>query len=116
MQATFNGTVSNGYDETGVFGAADPDLTGLSVTWTVIFDTSVGITAPSSEPFDQVIGGTLYSEESPVVSSVLTVGVHSGGAKAWRLLIPKHSDSHGSGQGPDLCSGAVCRATGITEL
>lgn len=73
MRAVYTGTIADGIDETGVFGAAGTDLTGLSFTATFVYDTARGARA-SGPTFDTVRGGTLLGGDSPVLSALLIIG------------------------------------------
>ena len=50
VTATWTGTVTSGHDQTGVFGAADADLAGLSFTDTFVTELGIGqdVLAPGS--------------------------------------------------------------------
>jgi hypothetical protein len=78
MQAVYRGTVSGGYDETGVFGAGGGDLAGLAFTLTYIYDTSVGNRDSGYHDdwmgswfYDELRGGTAYGVPSPILSATL---------------------------------------------
>lgn len=75
MQATWGGTISNGYDQTGVFGSAAAVLLGQAVSWTITYDTAVGFS--SGAGYEQVAGGTAAYSPSPVISSVVTINGQS---------------------------------------
>ena len=78
LTLTFSGTLSSGTDETGVFGAANSDLTGSSATVRFFIDTSLGTqsTNMSGGIIDSVdyIGGYFYPAASPVISGAISVG------------------------------------------
>ena len=73
MQIEYTGTVTSGYDETGVFGTAATDLTGLTYTMTYTYDTSVGFRGTDPNR-DTVYGGYLYGLPSPTTSTLVING------------------------------------------
>jgi hypothetical protein len=94
ITVTAIGTVSSGYDYTGVFGLVG-DLTSSPYTATYVFDTSLGsgilffdtstqthfVSPPPSELYGQVVyGGGMYGLSStPGLSTTLTVNGHDVG-------------------------------------
>lgn len=84
--ATYSGTVSNGLDTTGVFGAANTDLTGTS--WVAIFtyDKLLGGRQVSGTSSDESYGGEGYGQkgQSPVTNASVTInGVTRSIAASW---------------------------------
>ena len=73
MQIEYSGTLSSGYDATGVFGTAGTNLTGLTYTMTYTYDTSVGVryTDPA---YDSIYGGYLYSLPATTTSTMVVNG------------------------------------------
>ncbi len=71
--ATYRGTVSSGYDQTGEFGAPHTDLTGLSFVATYVYDTARGYRS-ALVGHDQVWGGSAYGVPSPIVRASITIG------------------------------------------
>jgi len=71
---TYAGTVSSGYDGTGVFGSAGGDLTGDSYTATYVFNTSLGNTALST-PTELILNGGAgaFGIPTPLVNASLTI-------------------------------------------
>lgn len=76
MKAVYSGKVSYGYDQSGVFGSAGADLSGLDYELTYVYDTSKGYRSTGSG-YDEVYGGTAYGNESPIVSAKLKINGHS---------------------------------------
>jgi hypothetical protein len=77
---TYKGTVSVGYDQTGIFGPPNSSLDGDKYTASYIFDTSVGViqNVPS---YNSALGGYAFSEPqpSPSLGAILTIdGVSVG--------------------------------------
>jgi hypothetical protein len=84
MDVTYTGTVSYGIDTLGVFGTAGANLAGSSWVATYTFDTSLGHSYSSSN-YNEVYGGSIYNNTSPVLSSMITingVGQAVGGSYA----------------------------------
>jgi hypothetical protein len=80
MQAVYKGTVSSSYDETGLFGqgAGSGVLDGLAYTLTYIFDPdTVGAIRTSDSSLDEVVGGSVYSVPTPMLTATLTIGGHN---------------------------------------
>ena len=74
VTATYSGVVANGYDTTGVFGAANTDLTGAAFTAVYKVDSSVNsLTFNSPGSMSYRIGGTNYGFSSSPVSAVVTI-------------------------------------------
>jgi hypothetical protein len=72
--ATFSGTVASGYDQTGVFAAADSDLTGYTWVATYTYDTTLGTQNTDGATFDIREGGPNFGGgTSPVLSSSITI-------------------------------------------
>lgn len=61
VTAVIKGTVYNGYDTTGEFGAANSDLTGKTVTVTYSFDPDQAPVRSTLAGVDQAYGGPVYS-------------------------------------------------------
>lgn len=82
LTVTFTGTLSEGYDQTGRFGAAGTDLTGAAFSVVEYFDTTKGVYNPP--PFESISGGTDNGiPGSPGSGSVTVNGVSAsiaGGA------------------------------------
>jgi hypothetical protein len=77
MKAVVTGTVTNGYDQIGAFGA-DTDLLGKEVTVTYIYDPALaGYRNDSSPNYDEAVGGTVYGNSSPALSTTVQVGAVS---------------------------------------
>jgi hypothetical protein len=66
------GTFTDGTDQTGVFGAAGTNLTGLSVVMDYQFDTTLG-TTHVSPGFTEILGGSSYGTTTPLITSTVTV-------------------------------------------
>lgn len=73
--ATYSGTVSNGFDSTGVFGVANTDLTGASWVAVFTYDKLLGGLLVSGVGFDESYGGGGYGQvgESPVTNVAVTI-------------------------------------------
>ena len=73
--ATYSGTVSDGFDTSGVFGVANTNLTGAS--WVAIFtyDKLLGGLQVSGADFDESYGGQGYGQsgQSPVTNVSITI-------------------------------------------
>ena len=76
MKAVYTGTVDYGYDQTGIFGTAGADLSGLNYVLTYIYDTSKGYRWTGSG-YDEIYGGEGYGNESPILSATLKINGHS---------------------------------------
>jgi hypothetical protein len=76
MKAVVTGTIYNSYDQTGVFGDADTDLNGKSVTVTYIYDPeAAGYRFSAPGIYDIAYGGTAYSiTDSPGITTTVKVG------------------------------------------
>ena len=64
VQVQYTGTVSSGYDQTGIFGTAGSYLGGLAYTANYTFETTNGYTY-SSWNQNYVYGGSGYGNLSP---------------------------------------------------
>ena len=86
--ATYTGTVSSGYDQTGEFGTAGADLAGLEFTSTYRFDTSLGVDDVTGY-YEQNSGGSAYGTATPMLDATLKIGavtVHvPGGYQGYSL-------------------------------
>ena len=72
--ATYTGTIRDGIDETGVFGAAGSDLAGLSYVATYTYDRALGFLITDGVHYDESYGGTFPNlAASPVISATLTI-------------------------------------------
>ena len=82
--ATYTGTVSSGFDSTGVFGVAATSLTGDAFTAVYTYNTALGVRATVPGVSDSVTGGSYISQPS-VASATLTINgvtVSFSGAQA----------------------------------
>lgn len=97
--ATFSGTVTYGYDTTGVFGAANTDLTGVSWVTTYTYDRTLGGNQFTDSYRDESWGGLGYGNfSSPIISASITInGVtkYITGADYGYLLTMNHPDGGG---------------------
>jgi hypothetical protein len=75
VSVTYWGTVTSGYDQTGVFGPAGTDLIGDSYVAHYVFDTTEGITYSNSIG-SGVTGGSWSGVASPSVSASVTINGH----------------------------------------
>ena len=73
VQIVYTGTVTEGFDYSGVLGTANTDLTGAAFRSVFIFDTSLG-QSTSSPQYESLRGGTDYGVASPLVSSTFQIG------------------------------------------
>ncbi len=73
--AKYTGTVAHGYDQTGVFGAPNTDLTGYSWVATYTYDRALGgYQFTDGVSYDNSYGGAGYGiAGSPVLSSTITI-------------------------------------------
>ncbi len=76
MKAVYSGKVNYGYDQTGIFGTAGADLSGLDYELTYVYDTAKGYRWTGGG-YDEVYGGTGYGNESPILSAKLKINGHS---------------------------------------
>ena len=67
---TYTGTVSDGFDTSGEFGAPNTDLTGLSFVAQYTLDTSGNAVSDNVGTSRQIFGGTQRSTDSPLFGSV----------------------------------------------
>ena len=74
LVATYTGTVSDGYDQTGVFGAAGASLTGDSYVAKYTFDTTKGVDYNDLPAFEELYGGSAYGTSSPVSATIIING------------------------------------------
>jgi hypothetical protein len=78
VTATYQGFVSGGYDQFGVFGAANIDLTGDAFTTVyTINDAALGATTYSDSNVSYIYGGVGFGSLAPAVSAVVTINGHS---------------------------------------
>jgi hypothetical protein len=59
IEVTYTGTVSYGFDSTGVFGSPNTDLGGDAYKATYLFDTTLGYTL-SNPAYNYALGGSEY--------------------------------------------------------
>src|SRR5262249_33867981 len=78
VYVTYAGTVSYGYDQTGVFGPANTSLTGDTFIATYAFNTDVGVTY-SSSTYNYALGGygSATGQPSPSLGATITIDGHS---------------------------------------
>jgi hypothetical protein len=78
VNVTYTGTVSSGFDTTGVFGPANSSLTGDPYTTAYTFDTTIGFIY-SSPDINATIGGygSATFQPSPSLGGVVTINGHS---------------------------------------
>ena len=76
VDVTITGTLTDGYDQTGLFVAPGGDLTGQGFTARFRFDTSIGL-AINAGFYDDVHGGDYQGVASPLLSASLTINGHS---------------------------------------
>ena len=72
VQVQYTGTVSSGYDITGVFGTANSFLTGAAYTANYTFETANGYTYNSPNQ-NYAYGGSAYPTLSPSLGSTVTI-------------------------------------------
>ena len=101
VQVQYRGTVSSGYDTTGVFGSAGSFLDGLAYTASYTFETTYGHTLSSSY-YNYAYGGGVLSMPSPVLSSTVTINGNTVAVPgSWNGQISGYNDgiySHQSHQ------------------
>ena len=75
----YYGRITDGFDTTGVFGAANTDLTGDAIRAVFVFDTSLGERGTIAGTTDSVVGGTQVpgSPATPLVSATITINGHN---------------------------------------
>ena len=76
VQVTITGTLTDGYDQTGLFVAPGGGLAGQSFTARFRFDTSIGV-ATDVGYYNDVHGGDYYGVASPSLAASLTINGHS---------------------------------------
>lgn len=84
---TYTGTISGGYDETGVFGTARTDLTGQSyVAVYTLTSPTPGATVENDGTRGLIVGGSQTGSQSPllgrltIAGTTVQAGSSSGGA------------------------------------
>lgn len=80
--ATYKGHVNGGYDATGVFGAAESDLSGLAFTATFTYDLELGSVGPL---------GDGEAADFALLTSTLTIG---GGIYEFGPGFSNHIETH----------------------
>jgi hypothetical protein len=79
LVATWTGTVSDGYDSTGVFGSVG-SLDGDTYVAKYTYNTSVGLRETDLPYYDEVYGGSTYGSVGPdasPVSATITINGHT---------------------------------------
>ena len=78
VNVTYTGTISSGFDTTGVFGPANSSLTGDPYTTSYSFDTTIGFIF-SDPNINATIGGpgSATFEPSPSLGGVVTINGYS---------------------------------------
>jgi hypothetical protein len=71
VYVVYTGTVSSGYDQTGLFGVGT-DLSGDSYTATFVFDPTKGVVYSSSS-YNYAFGGDVNSNASPALYGSVTI-------------------------------------------
>jgi hypothetical protein len=70
----YSGTLSGGYDATGVFGGINPDMTGLGFVATFVFDPALaGFRTTTPGVSDYAAGGTGFGNGSPMISAAIKI-------------------------------------------
>ncbi len=92
ISSTYEGTLFNSFDTTGVFGGANSSLDGMAVHLTFSVDTSKG--NYSIGPWgNRTEGGTWYNAQSPL-SVVITINGHSelllGSTESFNQVVNGH--------------------------
>ena len=72
VTVTYSGTLTSGYDATGLFGTAGANLAGDAFTFQYVFDPTVGNTG-SSAIWNYAFGGAYDGAASPISSAVVTI-------------------------------------------
>lgn len=72
VQVQYTGTVSSGYDQTGIFGTAGSYLDGLAYTANYTFETTNGY-FNSDWFYNHAYGGSAYGNLSPALGSSVTI-------------------------------------------
>jgi hypothetical protein len=76
ITVTVSGTLSSGFDQSGMFGAADTDLTGATFSIVQIVDTSLVPIVDNAPPTSEYVqGGWLYGRPSPGDATLTVNGV-----------------------------------------
>ena len=76
MEAVYTGTITSGYDQTGVFGTGGVDLAGLSYTTTYVFETTGNVHTTDANQ-DYIVSGDYNATSSTMTSATMTVGGQS---------------------------------------
>jgi hypothetical protein len=81
MKAVVTGTITEGFDATGVYGAARSDLAGKAVTVTYIFDPDLAGDGSTSPGYMNVVGGVDFGfpGQSPLLSVLVSIGTTTRG-------------------------------------
>jgi len=107
LVATYTGTVSSGYDQTGLFGTAGGDLAGAAYTVKYTIDTTKGVYVNNLPSHDALYGGSDYGTSSPVSATVtingitLSIGGETVGedTNSWNWQANYAAQSHGTDNG-----------------
>jgi hypothetical protein len=115
LVATYTGTISNGHDYTGVFGAANSNLTGDSYTAIYLIDTTKGYQSYSGG-IDTAEGGSSTAHPglgNPIVSSSVTI---NGITQTLTPLYDDYTQAGGAAPGPFIEQYGNNSSTGLYQL
>jgi hypothetical protein len=74
LELTSTGTLKDGFDQSGRFGTANTDLTGMAYSLVEYFDTSLGLHTDRGALGDNIVGGTGSVTGAPgLASAILTI-------------------------------------------
>lgn len=73
LYVTFTGTVAEGSDATGVFGAPGASLDGDAFVATLLFNDDLGVRDTFSPYFDYTDGGPFFGTSDPSLGAKLTI-------------------------------------------
>lgn len=77
LLATYQGSVTSGFDHTGTFISPGTDLAGYAFTANITFDTALGSRMTNTFGQDVLLGGSDYGFISPVTDAALTINGHT---------------------------------------
>ncbi len=103
---TATGTVTNGADELGIFGAPSSDISGERATLTFTYDPSLGISINNSGFIEKYGGARVYT--SPILSESVTInGLTSSTRVAYDDFVYEDIDNNYNAYATDVAGDNV---------